>query len=384
MRYPQLIIHLHKHTHNQQRKRSPNPLRTDPTRTATLRRKFQTDLRKRFRKLKKVIIDLVDIEDAFGIKPRKVSPFIDQGRPTENVGHVPNRRFEAKRSDEQIKLFRAFVEDEFGKLVLDADQEDSDELYLRKFAEEGYEKGAARAFDDTRKPREDENLDFFSGTKEEFLRQSFGSPVATERLRVLTSRVFTDLKGVGQAMSTQMGRVLADGLARGDGAKVIARELNKRLGVGVRRAETIARTEIVRSHATGQLDSLEKMGVTEVGVAVEWSTAGDARVCPLCRPMEGVVFKVKDSHGLIPRHPSCRCSWIPANVGEDPNEGRKVAWQKTPIKQKRTKAEISKAVDKSIKAEAPKGTSLEEQKRLSRSKVADIKPQAAPKSIFDE
>lgn len=360
-----MTAHSHKHTHNQ-RKRSPNPLRIDPTRSATLRRKFQTDLRKRFKLLKKAIIDLVDTEDAFGIKPKKVSPFIDQGVPTSN------QRFAAKRSDEQIKLFRAFVLGQFGSLVLDDDQEESDELFLRKFAEEGYKKGSARAFDDTRKPRTDENFDFFQGTKEEFLRQSVGSPVATERLRVLTSRVFTDLKGVGQAMSTQMGRVLADGLARGDGAKVIARELSKRMGVGLRRAETISRTEIVRAHAEGQLDSLERMGVTEVGVAVEWSTANDDRVCPLCRPMEGVVFTIKESRGLIPRHSSCRCAWIPANVGEDTTG------------QKRTKSQKQLAIDKSIKAEAPKGTSLEEQKKVSRSKLADTRAKDAPKSIFDD
>lgn len=365
----------HSHTcnskHDSARKRSPNPLRIDPTRSATLRRKFQSDLRRRFKLLKKAIIDLVDTEDAFGIKPKKVSPFIDQGVPTENQGHVPNRRFEAKRSDEQIKLFRAFVEDEFGSLVLDAGMEDSEELYLRKFTEEGYKKGAARAFDDTRRPRVGEDLGFFQGTKEEFLRQSFGSPVATERLRVLTSRVFTDLKGVGQALSTQMGRVLADGLARGDGAKALARDMSARLGVGLRRAETIARTEIVRAHAEGQLDSLERMGVEEVGVAVEWSTANDDRVCPLCQPMEGVVFKIQESRGLIPRHPSCRCAWIPANVGEDQTG------------QKRTKAQKQLAIDKSIKAEAPKGTSLAEQKKVSRSKLADVKPTDAPKSIFD-
>jgi SPP1 gp7 family putative phage head morphogenesis protein len=78
----------------------------------------------------------------------------------------------------------------------------------------------------------------------------------------------------------------------------------------------VARTEIVRAHAEGQLTAMEDMGVTDLGVAVEWDTAHDDRVCPKCADLQGIVVKTSEAHGLIPRHPNCRCSWIPANVGE--------------------------------------------------------------------
>lgn len=72
----------------------------------------------------------------------------------------------------------------------------------------------------------------------------------------------------------------------------------------------------IRAHAEGQLDSFKTLGVEEVGVAVEWATANDDKVCPKCQSLEGIVLKIDEARGLLPRHPGCRCAWIPANVGE--------------------------------------------------------------------
>ena len=81
------------------------------------------------------------------------------------------------------------------------------------------------------------------------------------------------------------------------------------------------------------------MGVTKSGAAVEWLTAEDDRVCEMCAPLNGIVLTTKEARGLLPRHDECRCCWTPANVGED-TKG-----------QKRTKAAIEEAIDKSVKAE---------------------------------
>jgi SPP1 gp7 family putative phage head morphogenesis protein len=53
------------------------------------------------------------------------------------------------------------------------------------------------------------------------------------------------------------------------------------------------------------------MGIKEVGVMVEWSTAGDDRVCEECESMEGKIMDIDDAHGMIPVHPNCRCAFIP-------------------------------------------------------------------------
>jgi len=121
----------------------------------------------------------------------------------------------------------------------------------------------------------------------------------------------------------------------------IAREMNRTIDKMTRsRARVLARTEIIHAHAEGQLDSFEDLGVEEVGVEAEWSTAGDMHVCPVCSSLQGVVMSVAKARGLIPRHPQCRCAWIPANVGE------------SAVGQKRGAA-AEAAMKKSILAEKP-------------------------------
>jgi SPP1 gp7 family putative phage head morphogenesis protein len=83
-------------------------------------------------------------------------------------------------------------------------------------------------------------------------------------------------------------------------------------GITRRRALVLARTEIIAAHAEGQLDAFEAMNIEKVGVMAEWSTAGDDLVCAKCEPLEGAIMTVKEARGLLPRHPNCRCAWIPA------------------------------------------------------------------------
>lgn len=48
--------------------------------------------------------------------------------------------------------------------------------------------------------------------------------------------------------------------------------------------------------------------------------------------MEGVVLKIDEARGMLPRHPNCRCALVPANVGEETDD------------QKRSKTSIQSAV----------------------------------------
>jgi SPP1 gp7 family putative phage head morphogenesis protein len=182
------------------------------------------------------------------------------------------------------------------------------------------------------------------------------------------------LKGVTDATAARIAHTLVDGLTRGDNPREIGRALAKEVNVSKARAQTIARTEIIRTHAEGQLAAFDQMGVTHVGVAAEWATAGDARVCPKCRPLNGVVMRVDEARGLLPRHPNCRCAWLPANVGED-DAG----------KQKKSKSAIQKAIDDSYRAGLAKGQSLEEQKKIDPWGAADKTiDKDRPRSIFNE
>lgn len=43
----------------------------------------------------------------------------------------------------------------------------------------------------------------------------------------------------------------------------------------------------------------------------------------MCVPLEGTVLKIDEAQGMLPRHPNCRCAWIPANVGEDEEDQKR-------------------------------------------------------------
>ena len=85
----------------------------------------------------------------------------------------------------------------------------------------------------------------------------------------------------------------------------------------------------MRCHAKRQLDSMEAMGLGELGAATEWSTASDDQVCNLCAPLQGIVLTAKEARGLLPHHEGCRCCWTPANVGEDTEGQRRTRRQLT-------------------------------------------------------
>ncbi len=377
-----------------------NVLKADPTRTKTLRRAFEAEFTRRFRKVARAIVHLLTVEDAFGLKRsiRNVSeqkvdrsssiagvngdssgdssvrsslignvvgkvkegdddkehgafvgdslgrnngrvsvglrsePF-DIGEDNDSDGEdsafnlgftaartssreptlgydlIGNQRFEFLSTVKQKEAFEKWLEREMAGAVLTGK-----DAYWEEFIRQGYAKGAGRAFDDTRAVQRataitSQQVAFMEGSKQQFLLSAFGRPESIEKVQLLASRVFTDLKGVSSAMSTQLSRVLVDGLTQGQHPMVIARAMvgpdSPLQKIGINRARMIARTETIRAHAEGTLDGLEKLGVDKVGVMVEWSTAGDDRVCPLCMPLEGVVLKIKEARGIIPRHPNC-------------------------------------------------------------------------------
>lgn len=305
-----------------------NPLRIDPTRSITLRTRFAAQVRKGFARLRLALHNLVVKEDEFGLVPLSHEPVI------RNSLSVNAGRWRFNTSAEKLKQFRLWLDAQLKSLIVGA----TEQQLWEKYVQEGFRKGAARAFDDANKSKKvlaagKKQLDFYAGTRDQFLKSSFAQPVSVDKVKLLASRSFDEMEGMTGDMTVRMTRALADGLVQGKSPRDIADDLDDAIEIGQARALTIARTEIIRAHAEGQLQALDDLGVEEVGVAVEWSTTGDDRVCELCQPLEGVVLKLEEATGMLPRHPNCRCAWIPANVGEDSGD------------QKRSKGEIEEAFE---------------------------------------
>lgn len=79
------------------------------------------------------------------------------------------------------------------------------------------------------------------------------------------------------------------------------------------RAETIAQTEIIGALNTGAEESWRQAqadGLLPRGTRKQWIVTPDDRLCPICRPMEGVTVPIGEEFSLPgpPAHPRCRCT----------------------------------------------------------------------------
>lgn len=75
------------------------------------------------------------------------------------------------------------------------------------------------------------------------------------------------------------------------------------------RAEMVAATEVTRAYAEGNRAAWREAGIIE---SMEWRTAVDERVCPICGPLHGKTVSVDgdfEDDQFPPAHPRCRC-WI--------------------------------------------------------------------------
>ncbi len=326
----------HVHTSNAKRRRRVNPLRRDPTRAGRVRTALMKEIRARFEIIREKLLSLLFRENSFGLDlsslPNRPTFAVNQSKaiPVENVSwaFLPTAA--------KIRAFKRWL-GTLSSQMFGMEKDAKVEAYIQ----EGLRLGAGRAYEDTKATRkavqeaearargltsveaQAQRLDFYTKDKESFLKSSFAQPVAKEKVELLASRTLDDLEGITRKMSTSIVRQLTDGLVQGKSPRDIGKAIDDEVDIGRSRADTIARTEISRAHADGQLMALKEMGVEEVGVMVEWLTAGDDAVCDLCAPLEKVVLKLEEAQGMLPRHPNCRCAWIPANVGEDQEESKK-------------------------------------------------------------
>ena len=136
----------------------------------------------------------------------------------------------------------------------------------------------------------------------------------TRCVPVLWTRNKSSLEGISDAMDASISRVLAQGIAEGIGPMDMAERIASRIeGIGIARARTLARTEVIGSHAAATLNKFQEAGLEGVKVLAEFTTAGDAQVCERCASLEAKTYTIEEAEGLIPVHPNCRCTFIPAD-----------------------------------------------------------------------
>jgi SPP1 gp7 family putative phage head morphogenesis protein len=265
-----------------------------------LRREYVTACRKRFTRALSLIRETVVKNDALYLQERSgLAAFARAARrydfPSDPAG----------KAGAFMDWLREMVDEE----ILAIEQRDGQRISLREewqnlYVRTAYVKGVAQA----------DRLLGWAGISrpEQEIWQIFQQPIHANTLAMLYTRNFEELRGITDAMSQGISRSLTEGLARGWGSAKIARALADQVdGIGIRRATLLARTEVIRAYAEGTLNRFEETGITEVIGDVEFSTAGDARVCPICKALQGRTYTIQEAHGIIPVHPQCRCAWLP-------------------------------------------------------------------------
>lgn len=287
----------------------PNPLKADPSRTTTLRRQYEADMRRRFARVRRAITYLLVNDDAFGMAERPALKLNAQ-------------QYDFPTDSAKLEAFHKWLEDLTDKAVLrptDSPTGGSEleqvlgtapKPWQAKYVDSAYRKGFVRSYTEVRPPAGASSPEFYAGGRQQFLRDAFSAPERLDKLKLLYTRNFENLKGITQDMSAKLGQVLAEGLAAGHHPRKVAKRMAAEIeGITNKRAILLARTEIIHAHAEGQLDGFEDLGVEELELLAEFLTAGDSRVCPRCQALAGRRFTVAEARGIIPVHPLCRCVW---------------------------------------------------------------------------
>ena len=174
-------------------------------------------------------------------------------------------------------------------------------------------------------------MDFLKLTKEYFFRaMQRGANKAAKELKLSLSFNMEDPDAIAyirdhslrlsqnkfQQIRDQIRDVLIRGLQDGKGAFAVAKDLEKNFIIQYKRAENVARTEIMGAMNWSRRHMYAKSGLVK---AKQWIVTWDDRLCPICRPMANKTAGLADyfvtEEGLRvlepPLHPQCRCTITP-------------------------------------------------------------------------
>lgn len=140
----------------------------------------------------------------------------------------------------------------------------------------------------------------------------FDWTLANEKARQWANQYTGELiTQINDTTRRQVQAAVSEWISNGEPLEALIRELEP--AFGRRRAELIASTETTKAYAEAQKQSYRESGVIQ---KMEWRTAEDERVCPVCGPLAGrrAEFDEEFEAGISmpPAHPGCRCWLVPA------------------------------------------------------------------------
>lgn len=293
----------------------------DPTHTTSLRNYFARDMKRRFKELMAVIIKAVDINDCFALKNPPMGAF--QMTPPEKEAYA------FMRDSEKIEAFMKWLEKQVENGIIQVGTLQQigraiETSWMNQYILDSYKRGVIRARMELKRA----GVKVMSVEESGGIDAIMGLPMHLDRVGVLYTRVYNDLKGITAEMDTIISRILSQGMIDGDSPRLLAKKIVSTIngqGLGElgltdklgrfmpaeRRAVILARTEIIRAHHLATIQEYRNFALEGVIVQAEWWTAGDDRVCDRCSSMEGKVYTLDEVEPMIPLHPQCRCIVLP-------------------------------------------------------------------------
>ena len=242
-------------------------------------------------------------------------------------------------SDDEIKYFDSIIEGFNNQTQFYTDWLDSDEARRIFYENEEYNEQTFSKIDDKVK----EIVNDTSLTADEIISRIYDSGLEAGADEIKRTKYYNDatkyglsflqnynfelISNINTDLANHIRAEIFTGIAAGEGMPEVAQRIlaatdNSLTGKTLsakQRAMMIARTETARAMTQGRLQSYANYGVREVKIL----TAGDERVCAICREAETKIFKIEEAGNLVPFHPLCRCSvmaYIRHNLPKKPLE----------------------------------------------------------------
>lgn len=113
---------------------------------------------------------------------------------------------------------------------------------------------------------------------------------------------------IPQVTTDAMQMALVQGISLGEGPRTVARRVRRAADIGRQRAETIARTEMIRSAREAQRQLYTQNPAVQ---GYRRQATQDSRVCLACLALSGTLHATDE---IMPSHPNCRCVMVPATM----------------------------------------------------------------------
>ena len=288
-----------------------------------MRNQFAKKMRGKFTRICAAINKAIVDQDVFGLKQSEFKITVLADIPIPSTG-----AFDFPTSQAKVDAFMEWINQLIADELLEVANyqqlgQASNAAWTNMYIQDAYQRGLQRA----RQELTGHGYDVPPLSETGGLAASMSLPFHLERVGLLYARTYSDLKGITAAMDQQISKVLSQGMIDGDNPRVIAKKLIATLrGTGddlgitdtlgrfipaERRAEMLARTEVIRTHHAAMMQEYKNWALADVHIIAEWATAGDSRVCEKCGKLQGKRFKLEEAMNLIPLHPNCRCIALP-------------------------------------------------------------------------